>query len=299
MSTTMGQRIARVGLAVFAIDLAVVLTVLPVWGYGYYSLGRAEREVHPLHTVLAPGAGGGVLLGMTGIGLMVAMLAYSIRKRFASVKWLGPQSLWLVFHLICGVTGPGFILLHTGLQMPSGLVAIGFWCMILVASSGIFGRYVYGFLPKLESGRAMAVSEGLARLATLRGDLVAATAGSHSHAIGEAVAQVRDLDKRADTIVGLVALDREVRQRREKIKALLAASDLDPKTRTTVTGALDEQLQLKRSLEASRVAFRMFRYWHLFHRPLASAMYTIVAIHVFVALVFGDSLGHVRALFGG
>lgn len=137
------------------------------------------------------------------------------------------------------------------------------------------------------------------RLATLRGELVMATAGSHSHAIGEAVAQVRDLDKRADSIPGLFRLDREVRQRRAAIHDLLASADLDATARAKVAGALDEQLQLKRSLEASRVAYRMFRYWHLFHRPLASAMYAIVAIHVFVALAFGDSLGHVRALFGG
>lgn len=299
MKRPIGQRIARVGLTVFAVDLAFVLIALPIWGFGYYSLDRAEREVHPLHVILAPGAGGGVLLGMMGIGLMVAMLAYSIRKRFATVKWLGPQSLWLVFHLICGVAGPGFILLHTGLQWPSGLVAIGFWCMILVAGSGIFGRYVYGFLPRLESGRAMAWTDGMARLATLRGELVAATAGSHSHAIGEAVAQVRDLENRADSIPGLFRLDREVRQRRATIRALLSSADLDAPARTKVEGALDEQLKLKRSLEASRVAYRMFRYWHLFHRPLASAMYSIVAVHVFVALVFGDSLGHVIALFGG
>lgn len=299
MNRSIGQRIARAALTVFAIDLALVLVAIPIWGFDYYRLDGAEREVHPLHHVLASGAGGGVLMGMMGIGLMVAMLAYSLRKRFASVKWLGPQSLWLVFHLICGVTGPLFIVLHTGLKMPSGLVAIAFWCMLLVAGSGIFGRYVYGFLPRLESGRAMAWKDGMARLATLRGELVMATAGSHSHAIGEAVAQVRDLDKRADSIPGLFRLDREVRQRRATIHTLLASADLDIAARAKVAGALDEQLQLKRSLEASRVAYRMFRYWHLFHRPLASAMYTIVAIHVFVALVFGDSLGHVAALFGG
>lgn len=299
MKPSMGQRVARVALTVFALDLSVVLIGLPIWGYDYYRLGRAAREVHPLHVVLASGAGGGAFLGIVGLSLMLAMLAYSVRKRFASVRWLGPQSLWLIFHIICGITGPLFIVMHAGMQMPSGLVAVAFWCMVMVAASGIFGRYVYGFLPRLEGGRAMAWSDGMARLANLRGELVAATAGSHSHAIGEAVAQVRDLDKRADDIPGLFRLDREVRQRRASIRTLLASADLDAPTRSRVEGALDEQLHLKRSLEASRVAFRMFRYWHLFHRPLASAMYTIVAVHVFSAVVFGDSLSHVFALFGG
>lgn len=299
MKASLGQRLAKAGLAVFGLALAVALVAIPVWGAGYYRLDMADREAHPLHAVLASGAGGGALLGIVGTSLMVAMLGYSVRKRFASVRWLGPQSLWLVFHLICGVTGPLFIVLHGGLHLPEGLVAVAFWCMVLVAASGVFGRYVYGFLPRLEGGRAMAWSDGMARLANLRAELVAATAGSHSHAIGEAVAQVRDLDRRADDIPGLLRLDREVRARRASIHALLASADLEPAARVRVAGALDEQLQLKRSLEASRVAYRMFRYWHLFHRPLASAMYVIVTLHVLTAVFFGDSLRHVAALFGG
>jgi hypothetical protein len=42
----------------------------------------------------------------------------------------------------------------------------------------------------------------------------------------------------------------------------------------------------------------MFRYWHLFHRPLASAMYVIVALHVLFAVLIGGSLSHLAQWVG-
>ena len=57
------------------------------------------------------------------------------------------------------------------------------------------------------------------------------------------------------------------------------------------------QLALVRGMEASVVARRLLRYWHLFHRPLAGAMYVIVVVHIAGAVLFGGSLSQVAALF--
>lgn len=295
----LGPRLGRAAIGALGAVLVGVLVAVPYWGFDYYRLDRAARVEHPLNGLLASGAGVGVLFGIVGTTLMLAMLGYSVRKRFAHVPWLGSMSLWLAFHILCGITGPLFILLHAGLQLPRGLIAIAFWCMVLVALSGVFGRYVYGFLPRMEGGRALAWREGMAWLAELRAELVQATAGAQGHAVGEAVALVRDLDFAADDVPGLFRLGREVGRRRRAIRRLLADAPLDDGTRKQVRHALEAQLQLKGSLEASHVAYRLFRYWHLFHRPLASAMYVIVTLHVLLAVLFGDGLSHVAALFGG
>ena len=42
----------------------------------------------------------------------------------------------------------------------------------------------------------------------------------------------------------------------------------------------------KRNLEAMRVSKRLFRWWHLFHNPLALAMYLIASLHVLEAVLF-------------
>lgn len=293
------DRIGSALVAVFAGVLAILATAALGFGSRYYALPMVERETHPLHALLAPGAGGGVALGLLGTTLMVAMLSYSVRKQFPTVRWLGPMPVWLRFHVVCGIAGPTFILLHIGLKLPEGLIAVGFWCMILVALSGVFGRYVYGFLPRLASGRALAWGEAMDQLADMRAQLVAATPGAGSAAIGDAVALARDMEMTAVQVSDLFRLDREIRERRARIRELISSSGLAEDRRASVTQALDDQLGLKRSVEAANVAFRMFRYWHLFHRPLASAMYTIVALHVTFAILFGHSLGHLAELWGG
>jgi hypothetical protein len=298
-ATSTGERLGNVLVITLASALTLPLIATLVMGGGYYATPTADRELHELHKLLAPGAGGGVALGLLGTSLMVAMLSYSVRKRFPNLHMLGPMPVWLRFHVVCGITGPLFILLHVGLKMPEGLIAVGFWCMVLVALSGVFGRYVYGFLPRVADGRAIAWGEAMAALADMRAQLVAATPGAGSAAIGEAVALARDLDVSAVRMVDLFRLDREIQHRRTRIRALIATSNLAPDRRSSVTEALDEQLKLKRSVEAANVASRMFRYWHLFHRPLAAAMYVIVALHVTFAILFGGSLQHLAALWGG
>ena len=294
----------RIGLAdVWNGGLAAGLTAGAVgtfvYGAGYWATPVALRPDHAQHALLASGNGGGLVLGIVGTLLMTVMLLYSLRRWLVRVTWLGRLEKWLSFHIVCGVLGPIYILLHAGLKLPTGLIAVGFWCMVAVALSGVFGRYVYGFLPRLANGSAVAVDQALGRLTDLRAELVLATADSRSHAIGEAVQAIQDLDGHAERLTDLWRLRRQVQDVRSRVRGLLAEADLDPVVHTIATRALEDQLRLRQGLGASRVALRMFRYWHLFHRPLASAMYVIVAVHVLLAVAFGGSLGRVAALLGG
>ncbi len=283
-------RLGSVMLAVWAAGLLAVLQASLLVGSRYYRLARELRPDHMLDSLLRPGGGWGLLLALFGTSLMLVMHLYTLRKWMISVRWLGPIDQWLRFHILCGIFGPAFILLHAGLQLPEGMIAVGLWCMVLVAASGVFGRYVFGFLPRMTNGRAMAWDEALARLQTLRAELVGATAESSSHAIGAAVQQAEELDVHANTLLDLVRLQQEVLCRRVQIRRLLAEAELEPEVEAHALTVLTEQLKLKRGLESSRVALRLLRYWHLFHRPLAKAMYVLVAVHVVVALLFGDAL---------
>lgn len=280
--------------------LAAGLVALCLWvlwvGRGYYLLDRLARVDHPLHVYLDAGAGGGVALGLLGTGLMVAMQLYTVRKKLPRQDWLGRLDLWLRFHIICGVMGPVLIVLHGGVQFPRGLISVGFWCMVAVGLSGTFGRYVYGFFPRRANGKALAWNEALTELLGLRAELVAATAGTRSHAVGEAVQLVEELEFEADSVGDLLRLNREVRRRRAKIIQLVDSAQLPDAARTLAIGALDTQLDLKRGLESSRVVYRLFRYWHLFHRPLAWAMYVIIAFHVASAILLGGSLAELPNL---
>ena len=277
-------------LVAFTCVLAGLFLGIVTWGHSYYVLELVARDRHELHPVLAPGGSVGMALGLLGTGLMVAMLAYSVRKSLVRSTWLGSTSHWLRFHIVCGVMGPLFILLHSSFHLPRGMIAVGFWCMVLVALSGGFGRYVYSWFPRMEGGRELAWDEAAAQLTDLRIQLVASTASEHGPSIGQAVALVRDLDFQATSVLDLVWLRWEVFVRWRTIRGLLRRSDLEHSARASAQATLAAQLRLKAGLESMRVAGRLFRYWHLFHRPLASAMYLIVALHILGVFVFGRGL---------
>ena len=282
----------------FAGGLAVIAAGSLVIGRGYYLLDSDLRPGHELHGLLAPGAPGGVALGVVGTVLMLAMLLYSVRKRFARARWPGPLPDWLRFHIICGVMGPILIVIHGGFTLPRGLVAIGFWCMVLVGLSGLFGRYLYGLFPRGTAGRELDMARAREELAELRARLVGQTSDTHGEEIGAAIRLSRRIDRPVRGVFDLAGLGSEVRRRSRRIRTLLAASPLDPCARVEVERMLVGQLKMQRGLEAWEVTRRLFRYWHLFHQPLARAMYLIVGVHVAVAVLFGGALVQLGRLPG-
>lgn len=274
----------------FALLLCAGFIAGLIGGLPLYALPLEAQLESEMKSLYGPGGGIGVGFGLLGTGLMLAMLLYTIRKWLIQVTALGNVVHWLRFHIICGIMGPLFILLHTAFRMPRGLIAVGFWCMVLVALSGVFGRYVYGWFPRMQGGRALAWQEAEDALVDLRGELVAATATVHGDSIGQAVSLARDLDMEAHTVFGLVRLHREIGRRRSAMNGLLAQAALPADVHGHASSMLHEQLRLKGGLESMRVVMRLFRYWHLFHRPLAGAMYLIITLHILSAVLFGGAL---------
>lgn len=292
------KRLLSVILAGAFAGAIVVITALTLWmGRDYYLLDRYGRAAHELDGTLAPGGSWGVFLGIAGTALMLAMLLYTLRKKLPRARWLGSMSGWLLFHILCGIGGPIFIVLHAGLAWPTGLVAIAFWCMVLVAVSGAFGRWVYGLLPR-SSGAMLDRSDTKAALSELHAQLVAQTAEVDAAELGELVAGIRDLRPAATGIAHLLKAQVDDRRLRLQIDRTLAGlrDDLPAGELARTRGLLRDQLRLVRGLEASIVARRLLRWWHLFHRPLAGAMYVIVALHVAGAVLFGGSLQRLAEL---
>lgn len=298
-SMAIGEALGTGALAMASgLIVGLSLTVL-IAGAPYYILGDAAREAHWLHPLLRSGGLVGLWLGVGGAALMAGILVYRVRKLIPGANWMGSMTWWLRFHLMCGILGPVLIFLHAGLQLPHGFIAVGFWCMIAVALSGVFGRFVFGHLPKGAAGRELELGAALKQLSALRAQLVEQTQGEGgSESLGEAVILARDFEGRPNNIFGLIRLDAEVRRRQRAIGSLMANTGLPEAQRREVTTLLVNQLVLKRNLEAWEVSTRLFRYWHLFHRPLATAMYLLVALHVLNAILLGGAIQTLLMLEG-
>jgi hypothetical protein len=90
-----------------------------------------------------PGEGLGYNLGLAGGLMMLTLLLYSARKHLTFMQKLGKLKYWFRIHMMLGVIGPTLILFHTTFRLGSINATIAFYCMILVAGSGLIGRFVY------------------------------------------------------------------------------------------------------------------------------------------------------------
>jgi len=99
-----------------------------------------------LENYITPESGLGYSLGITGGSMMLIMLLYSLRKRAKWMRGWGPTRYWFKIHMLLGILGPVLILFHCNFQLGSQNSNIALFSMLLVALSGVFGRYLYGMI---------------------------------------------------------------------------------------------------------------------------------------------------------
>src|SRR5882672_2053610 len=107
----------------------------------------------------------GYWLGVSGGVMMLALFAYPMRKHLRFMQRLGPLKYWFVVHMVFGIAGPLLILVHSTFKVGSMNAAIALTCMIVVALSGIVGRFLYrqihrGFLGGKSTLRELQLEAG-------------------------------------------------------------------------------------------------------------------------------------------
>jgi hypothetical protein len=260
-----------------------VLVGLAELGREYYLTPLPLRPRHPLYWTLKPGGRLGLLYGITGATLMVLMLVYSVRKRIRFLRRLGTLGSWLDFHIFCGVVGPLFIVLHSSFKV-QGLVALSFWSMVVVALSGVLGRFLYLQIPRTRSGDELSLAEAEVMDAELSRRLREELGLDPAAVETLQAAAERGVDPRASTlllvprmVLGALALRVRLwrfRRRHREVPRQLARA---------FAAAVRQKALLRRRILLWQRLHAVFHYWHVAHRPFAAIMYLFMAVHIAVA----------------
>ncbi len=102
----------------------------------------------------APTSAFSVNLGWVGLISMVVMLIYSVARRSRKLREIARLSAWLHFHIFLGVLGFVCVVFHSmhlftrdyGFNFLNPAV-LNFCAVAVVFCSGLFGRYLYGYMP--------------------------------------------------------------------------------------------------------------------------------------------------------
>jgi hypothetical protein len=254
-------------------------------GSSFYLAPLRERAHHDGYWTFKASGHVGHALGIVGSSMMLLMLLYSVRKRVPLLRRAGPLSRWLDVHIFLGVFGPLLVVLHSSLKV-QGLVALSFWSMVIVAWSGVLGRYLYLQIPRTRAGEEIALAEiekqdkeltqelrvrfGLAEAQLLRLDEMVAVPGRTGLLAGLARVALGDLLLRSKLRVfarGCRAVPAPVFRDFERV--------------------VRQKATVRRRIVLWDRVHELFHYWHVLHKPFAIVMYLFMIVHVAVAVATG------------
>lgn len=277
-----------------------VCLLVGIYGFNYYTLDAAHRAFSPKHEMLKPGGAIGIRLGITGAIMFCVIFLYAVRKRWTWLGKIGSTRHWLDFHIVLGLTAPVIITFHSSFKF-GGIAGIAYWIMIVVALSGIVGRYIYAQIPRSIGNAEMSFNELQEYSQALTQRLAKQTLLSAT----DLAPLFRSADTRAAQAVSttkmlFVMLTGDLSRRftiwrlRRKALGFFGAVYTLGGIVTSRRRALEDVIECARNQAtlSSRIAFlsrtrELFRLWHVVHRPFSYTFAVLVCIHIAVALLFG------------
>jgi|CXWL01.1.fsa_nt_gi hypothetical protein len=142
--------------------------------------------------LFSAGSDTGYWIGVAGGVMMLLLFAYPLRKRWQALAGIGKAKHWFVVHMVLGIGGPILVLAHSTFRIGSINAGVALWSMVIVAVSGVMGRFIYLRIHRGLGGERLSFE---ALRDTL--GLTATSVQSQLHFAPRAEARLRALEKHA------------------------------------------------------------------------------------------------------
>lgn len=265
-------------------------TVIVLWAYQWRATTGFRAE-----------EGLGYVFGLASVGCICALLLYPLRKRIRWLQALGPVATWFQLHMCLGVMAATLAVLHSNFALGSSNSRFAFGAVLLVAGSGLVGRFLY-------RKARINLSSHRAEIKALRHRLKSSRPKTSSRLAFLPLLQER-LDRfDAKTLAvgrdawesmrARMSLHRRIAREHGALMRF-AARQIRREARANRT-LQRHQLHLHHALEAylnahllqveklARLLFweRLFRLWHLVHLPVFALLVVSVTLHVAVVHLY-------------
>lgn len=269
-----------------------ILLVSSVIGGGYYFAPLEERARSPLHVWLRPSGYVGQTAGVISLLIFFFLWLYPLRKKYRWLGFTGTMARWLDGHVGLALILPFLAAVHASWRF-EGLIGLGYLSMLVVAASGIAGRYLYVHIPRSATGLELTAEE----IAADRMGLVAEIAKATGLPAAQVEAVLRSDPTPCDGLGFFGTLRRMVRDdftRWRSARALRRLCDsrygaIRPDRRTVrrVLRMAHKEMSLTQQARMLAATQRLFRFWHVAHRPFAITALVAVLVHVGVVVAMG------------
>ncbi len=279
-STRSAERARRSGLPY------LLLVLLAVLAAGWAA--RSRQLINPEHGI---GYGLGIAAGV----MLLTVLLYPFRKRSGRLLRFGTVGGWFRLHMSLGLTTPALVLLHSNFEGGALNSNVALGALLIVAVSGLVGRYLYSRIHRGLYGAKANAAEYLAEASRMRQALSIDTGG----AVGSWDA-LRNLEQRAfavprSTVARMWHAHRTrrscqrverklIRECSEAITRLARAQGWPRSSerhhRQLMAGHIRSYFASINRVAALALFERLFGLWHVLHVPLFIVLIGAVIMHV-------------------
>jgi hypothetical protein len=237
---------------------------------------------------------------MFGCLLFLIVYLYPLRKKWA---WLGRQGSsrrWLDFHVLLGLLAPAVVTLHSSFKF-SGIAGVAYWIMVIVALSGVVGRYIYAQIPRSLNSAELSLQEAQEQSARLAGQLTSLGILSPRDIAGllrlpnvQQMARMSLLGSLWQMMLLDLGFPLRVWRLRQKMiwshgrwwSLVGVGRGQNAQLERAIATAREQALLAKKILFLSKSS-RMFHLWHVIHRPFSYSFAVLASIHVILMLMLG------------
>ena len=228
--------------------------------------------------------------GLVGTALMLIAAIYPIFRRIGVFRWLASNTMWFDFHLMAGIVGPIFIMLHSRLRLDTW-VSAAFWSMAIVVLSGFLGRYLYTMVPELSSGteleeldheRAFQRFRPIQPVAMQEIDRELAAARASAHKIAQSPGVISALFwlRRQDLLrIPFTSQDLKLFLRRHRLRKL----GMDRKTAKELSLRAGRMIVISRRQVVGPKAQLLLHSWKKVHVPFTVILTGFSVAHIWLA----------------
>ncbi len=274
VSAILGSRVAW---------MTMLTVFLIVWGW-------LNRD----NSYITAEEGTGYWLGILGGSAMLLLLLYPLRKKARFMRNWGPVGYWFGAHMFLGVAGPLMILYHANFSTGSLNSNIALFSMLLVAGSGVIGRFLYGRIHMGMSGHKATMAQLREEMQISRGRLNGRFTLSK-----KILKKIRKYEKRMlrphIPVLGLFSLGYHgfcslstylsiTHQLHRSLRQQARKHDWDRRMRKALlresSQAMREYIRAVRRAGEFQIYERFFALWNLLHLPLFLLLMITGTVHV-------------------
>lgn len=281
-----------VGLNWGTLIIVVALMAINVLGAPYYFASLGERVRHPMHALLRPSGLVGQSAGIVAFVVFVFLWLYPLRKKWKALAFTGSVGKWLDVHVTSAIGLPLLLTIHAAWRS-DGVIGLGFGAMLVVCASGVVGRYLYTRIPRAKSGVELSRDEVVAERRRLIDEIATAT-GIDARTVEETLAIASPSDEKAGVVQvlrDLVTNDlhrwRMTRELRRRFQEVEGGRDISSAVLVRSVRLAGREIALAQQVRMLDATHRVFRYWHVAHKPFALTALVAVVIHVAVVVAVG------------